>query len=224
MPVVTFNENVDHHVKGDVVKLSADELKAIDDYATLHEIDKPYTKGEHEVTNTTDTPNITDVAREDSLKRAPKGKNANDKTDEPAVDDAITNETANTAGVESEADLVENANKQAVGETLPEQEGDNPSDVDLEQAADDAQEAEAEEQAATDGEGSADVAAAQDGDAKNETTTVDASGTDEATELRHDGTPAEGTPEVEAEPNTEGSGDVTPPAKQASKARNSNKK
>lgn len=83
MALVTFNENVDHHVKGDVVELSKDELKAVDAYAEAHNIEKPYTKGEHQVSNTDDTPTTIDTARENSLASSDK-EDAQDEENAPS--------------------------------------------------------------------------------------------------------------------------------------------
>lgn len=52
MTVVTFNANVDHYVKGDVVDLDADELKRVDAYAKTNAIETPYSKGAKKVSNT----------------------------------------------------------------------------------------------------------------------------------------------------------------------------
>lgn len=107
MALVTFNEHVNGHVKGDVVDLSKDELKAIDAYAELHEIEKPYTKGEHEVSNTSDALGLVDQARENSLATGDVEKS------EPATDDvedADDEETATTDTVEeSDADATDEA-------------------------------------------------------------------------------------------------------------------
>lgn len=52
MALVTFNENVDHYVKGDVVDLDADELKRVDAYAKNAGVEKPYVKGAKKVETT----------------------------------------------------------------------------------------------------------------------------------------------------------------------------
>lgn len=124
MALVTFNENIDHYVKGDVVDLDAAETKRIDAYAKAQGIEKPYAKGAKKVSNTSDAATLADQARERSLETGGK-ENGNVKTDEDAGT-LLKDDDDQTAADK----LVENANKQAVGETLPGQEGDNPSELD----------------------------------------------------------------------------------------------
>lgn len=51
--LVTFNENVDTYVRGDVVRLDAGELKRVDAYAERWKIKSPYTKGAKDVSDDT---------------------------------------------------------------------------------------------------------------------------------------------------------------------------
>lgn len=123
MTLVTFNENIDHYVKGDVVELDAAELKRVDAYAKTNDIEKPYAKGAKKVSNTSDTASLADQAREESLKKGGRVTSNVKNDDEGTVLKGDDEQTA--------ADkLVENANRQAQGETLEGQEGDNPSDID----------------------------------------------------------------------------------------------
>lgn len=46
MAQVTFTNNVDHYVKGDVRDLDRDELKRVDEYAKKWKIKDPYVKGQ----------------------------------------------------------------------------------------------------------------------------------------------------------------------------------
>ncbi len=124
MTLVTFKENIDHYVKGDVVELDAAELKRVDAYAKEQDIKSPYVKGAKEVANVTDTPSLADQAREESLKKGGK-VTSNAKTDE---DEGTVLKGDDEQSAQDK--LLENANKQAVGETLPGQEGDNPSEID----------------------------------------------------------------------------------------------
>lgn len=119
MVLVTFNENIDHYVKGDVVELDAAETKRVDAYAKQYGIEKPYAKGAKKVSNVSETDSLQNQAREESLKTGGK-ESGNAKTDDDA----------GTLGVENEAQLIENANRQAEGETVEGQEGDNPSQID----------------------------------------------------------------------------------------------
>lgn len=65
--LVTFNENVDTYVRGDVVGLDADELKRVDAYAKRWNIEKPYSKGAKDVdTTATDTTDTTATTPNDS--------------------------------------------------------------------------------------------------------------------------------------------------------------
>lgn len=52
MALVTFKENVDHYVKGDVLDLDEAELERVDAYAEEHGIEKPYVKGAKTVKTT----------------------------------------------------------------------------------------------------------------------------------------------------------------------------
>ena len=123
MTLVTFNENIDHYVKGDVVDLDAAELKRVDAYAKTNDIEKPYAKGAKKVSNTSDTASLADQAREESLKKGGRVTSNVKNDDEGTVLKGDDEQTA--------ADkLVENANKQAQGETVDGQEGDNPSQID----------------------------------------------------------------------------------------------
>lgn len=124
MALVTFNENIDHYVKGDVVELDAAELKRVDAYAKEQDIKSPYAKGAKDVSNTTDTPSLQEQVAADSLKKGGK-VTSNTKTDE---DEGTVLKGDDEKSAQDK--LLENANKQAVGETLPGQEGDNPSNVD----------------------------------------------------------------------------------------------
>lgn len=124
MTLVTFKENIDHYVKGDVVELDAAELKRVDNYAKEQDIKSPYVKGAKEVSNTTDTPSLQEQVTAESLKKGGK-VTSNVKTDE---DEGTVLKGDDEQSAQDK--LLENANKQAVGETLPGQEGDNPSDVD----------------------------------------------------------------------------------------------
>ena len=182
MALVTFNENVDHYVKGDVVDLDKAEQKRVDNYATERGIEKPYSKGAKEVSNTSETPSLQDQAAAASLKKGVK-PTSNDKTDD---------ERDLKGGVENQEDLVENANRQAQGETLPGQEGDNPSEIDNDETVNDddaADESDQDDESESDDDQGSDEDKADEG-----TTTDDVEETETATELESDNdTPAEGT-------------------------------
>jgi len=123
MTLVTFNENIDHYVKGDVVDLDAAELKRVDAYAKTNDIEKPYAKGAKKVSNTSDTASLADQAREESLKKGGR-VTSNVKNDDEGI--VLKGDDEQTAADK----LIENANKQAQGETVDGQEGDNPSQID----------------------------------------------------------------------------------------------
>lgn len=203
MTLVTFNENIDHYVKGDVVDLDAAELKRVDAYANEQDIKSPYVKGAKEVSNTTDTPSLQEQVTAESLKKGGK-VTSNAKTDE---DEGTVLKGDDEQSAQDK--LLENANKQAVGETLPGQEGDNPSDVDESDALTD-------EDAGTEGVPVEDVtneanrqAGAGDveetGDDSESDQGSDEDETDTATELEND------TPEPAA--GTEKAKPATAPAK-----------
>lgn len=185
MTLVTFNENIDHYVKGDVVDLDAAELKRVDAYAKTNDIAKPYAKGAKEVSNTSEGASLADQAREASLKKGGR-VTSNVKTDEDA----------GTLGAANEDELRENANKQAVGETVDGQEGDNPSQLDEDDAKTD-------EDAGTEGVPAGDVvdeanrqagAGDVEGDDSESDQGSDEDETDQATELEQDNDqPAEGS-------------------------------
>lgn len=42
MPLVQFKRPLDHYAVGDVVELSKDEKKRVDEYAKIHKVDEPY--------------------------------------------------------------------------------------------------------------------------------------------------------------------------------------
>lgn len=125
MTLVTFNENIDHYVKGDVVDLDAAELKRLLAYAKEQDIKNPYAKGAKDVSNTTDTPSLQDQVAADSLKKGGK-ETGNDKTD---------NEDAGTEGVPVE-DVTNEANRQAgagdVEETGSDEESETETATELE--------------------------------------------------------------------------------------------
>lgn len=188
MALVTFNENIDHYVKGDVVELDAAELKRVDAYAKTNDIEKPYSKGAKKVSNTSDSASLADQAREASLKKGGKVTSNVKNDDEGTVLKGDDDQSA--------ADkLVENANKQAQGETLPGQEGDNPSELDESDAITD-------EDAGTEGVPVEDVTneanrQAGAGDVEGDGSESDQGSDDEtdaATELENDNDePAQGT-------------------------------
>lgn len=93
MALVTFNENVDHYVKGDVVELDADEKKRIDAYAlaTYGKDFKAYSKGASKV----DTSSGDETTVQSAQKTT--GKPVEEKT---ASDEVVEVETpeANDAG------------------------------------------------------------------------------------------------------------------------------
>lgn len=192
MTLVTFNENIDHYVKGDVVDLDSKELKRVDAYAEAAGVEKPYAKGAKKVSNTTDTGSLQDQVRDESLRTGGK-ENGNTKTDDDAGT-VLKGDDEQTAADK----LVENANKQAQGETVDGQEGDNPSQIDEGDARTD-------EDAGTEGVDVEDVtneanrqAGAGDventGDDSESDQGSDDEETETATELENDTeTPAEGT-------------------------------
>ncbi len=185
MTLVTFNENIDHYVKGDVVDLDAAELKRVDAYAKTNDIEKPYAKGAKKVSNTSDTASLADQAREESLKKGGRVTSNVKNDDEGTVLKGDDEQTA--------ADkLVENANRQAQGETLENQEGDNPSDINEGDALTD-------EDAGTEGTPVEDVTdeanrQAGAGEVEGDDSGSDEDETEAATELENDNDePAQGT-------------------------------
>ncbi len=118
MALVTFNEHVNGHVKGDVVDLDKAELKAIDAYAELNKIEKPYTKGAQEVANTSDALNSIDQARNDSLRSSEKSTedDAEDASDEESTDSEPEDETETDATDEAQELPEDNGNPASDGD------------------------------------------------------------------------------------------------------------
>lgn len=86
MALVTFNENVDLHVKGDKVELTDAEIKRLETYADRYEIKNPFTvEGEKtsrkssQTTTTTSAPDAKTPTVEGGAATAP-AKNAGGNT------------------------------------------------------------------------------------------------------------------------------------------------
>lgn len=127
MATVTFTENIDTYVKGDVRDIDKKELKRLEDYATRWGIESFYVKGAKEVSNTSDQPNITDVARENSLKRDTDTETETVTTDD--VEDATEDEETTTTDETETEDVADEATETETDEaTELEVDNDEPAE------------------------------------------------------------------------------------------------